>query len=122
MFLALLAALATLQSGSAKKKLHLGHFSSKPPVSCSFFTKIRKYSLKNVPYGKYKMVVSILSFDTLVVYIDLKEPSLNQNLILGGSVELEEVKIIGNVVRGNNVPIAVTTISTKTFFTTKQVS
>ena len=72
-----------------------------------------KYSLKNVPYGKYKMVVSILSFDTLVVYIDLKEPSLNQNLILGGSVELEEVKIIGNVVRGNNVPIAVTTISTK---------
>jgi len=72
-----------------------------------------KYELKNVPYGKYTMVITILSFDTLIVSIDVQNSKISKDLILGGSVELEEVKIIGNLVRGNNVPVAVTTISTK---------
>lgn len=75
-----------------------------------------KFELKNVPYGSYKMVISIFSFDTLIIDVNVNSTSISQNILLSSSqasLELEEVKIIGNLVQGNNVPIAVTTIPTK---------
>ncbi len=69
------------------------------------------YELPNLPYGSYSMMVTILSFDTIQMNLKIDKPLVKQDIVLGGSQELEEVKVIGNLVKEGNVPVAVTKIS-----------
>ena len=69
------------------------------------------YEIPNIPYGTYSMMVTILSFDTIQMTVRIDKPTVKQDIVLGGSQELEEVKVIGNLVKEGNVPVAVTKIS-----------
>ncbi len=68
------------------------------------------YEYANLAYGKYLLVVFMPSFDTLKVNITIDKPTIVKDVVLGGSRELEEVKVIGNIVKDRNVPFAVTKI------------
>ena len=71
------------------------------------------YEIKNIPFGKYTMVVTMPSFDTLKVDMSIDKSLVNYSVILGGSQELEEIKVIGNIVSDRKTPVAVTKISTQ---------
>jgi len=70
-----------------------------------------KYELTSLPYGSYNLMVTILSFDTIRTTVKIDKALVREDIILGGSQELEEVKVIGNLVKEGNVPVAVTKIS-----------
>lgn len=72
-----------------------------------------KYSIKDVPYGEYTLVVSMLSFDTLRQQIKVNSPNFKYDILLGGSQELEEVKVIGNLAQDRKTPVAVSTLGKK---------
>ena len=61
----------------------------------------------------YVAVVTILSFDTLTVEISIKPGTNTFDFTMGGSQELEEVKVIGNLVVDRKTLVAVTRISSK---------
>jgi hypothetical protein len=71
------------------------------------------YEIKNIPLGKYTMVVTMSSFDTLRIELKVDKAQQSYNVVLGGSQELEEVKVIGNLVSDRKTPVAVTKISTQ---------
>jgi hypothetical protein len=70
-----------------------------------------KYEISNLPYGTYSMMVTILTFDTIQMTVKIDKPIVKQDVVMGGSQELDEVKVIGNLVKEGNVPVAVTKIS-----------
>ncbi len=72
-----------------------------------------KYVVSNIPYGTYKVVITAPDLDTLFKTLTLKELTLRMDFLMGGSIELEEVKVIANIVSGRETPIAVTTIGAK---------
>ena len=61
----------------------------------------------------YSVLVTMLSFDTLFVDLEIESGTNTYDFVLGGSQELEEVKVIGNLVQDRKTPVAVTRISTK---------
>jgi hypothetical protein len=72
-----------------------------------------KYSIANVPFGEYDMVVSMLSFDTLRVKINVDKADFSNDIILGGSQEIDEVNVIGNLAQDRKTPVAHTTLGQK---------
>lgn len=72
-----------------------------------------KYSFKDVSYGEYTIVVSMLSFDTIRERIKINSPNFKYDILLGGSQELEEVKVIGNLAQDRKTPVAVSTLGKK---------
>ena len=68
-------------------------------------------SLLDMEYGLYSLSVSMISFDPVIQIINIEKASTFLNVILGGNQELEEVKVIGNLVKEGNVPVALTKIS-----------
>ena len=71
------------------------------------------YSIGQVNVGIYSGFVTILSFDTLLINIEIKPGSNTFDFNLGGSQELDEVQVIGNLAIDRKTPVAVTRISTK---------
>lgn len=71
------------------------------------------YELLNIPYGKYQLVFSLPLNDTLRYDIQLNQAAVVQNFSIRATQEEREVRVIGNLVRGQNVPVAVTKIDTK---------
>jgi len=69
------------------------------------------YEIPNLLYGTYSITVTILSFDTIQMTAKIDKPIVKRDIVLGGSQELDEVKVIGNLVKEGNVPVAVTKIS-----------
>jgi len=69
------------------------------------------YIFNEVSFGKYDIQVIALGYDTLEIELNVKSGSIKQNIILGDNRELDEIKVIGNLVTGQNVPVAVTKIS-----------
>lgn len=70
-----------------------------------------KFEVANLPYGTYSLVISVLTFDTVRATIKIDKAIVTQNFVMGGSQELDEVKVIGNLVKEGNVPVAVTKIT-----------
>ena len=70
------------------------------------------YSIEQVNVGSYSGFVTILSFDTLLINIEIKPGSNTFDFNLGGSQELDEVQVIGNLAIDRKTPVAVTRIST----------
>lgn len=71
------------------------------------------YSLSVGKTGEYTMVVSMLLFSTKEFKVTVKESITTFDVLLGNSLELEEVKVIGNLVTDRKTPVAVTKISQK---------
>jgi hypothetical protein len=71
------------------------------------------YSISSVPFGKYKMVVAMLSFDTISYDIYVDEEDFVFDVLLSGSQELAEVEVIANIAIDRKTPVAVTTLGKK---------
>ena len=71
------------------------------------------YSFDNLIPDTYSGFVTMLSFDTLFFSVEINQGANALNHALGGSQELEEVKVIGNLVVDRKTPVAVTRISTQ---------
>jgi hypothetical protein len=69
------------------------------------------YSVQNLPYGDYRITITMISFDTIIRDFKLNRGELVLNINMAGSLEFDEVKVIGNIVKDGPVPIAVTKIS-----------
>jgi hypothetical protein len=71
------------------------------------------YVIENVPFGDYTMTVTMLSFDTVRVTLKVDEANFQHDVLLGGSQEIEEVQVIGNLAQERKTPVAVTNIGTR---------
>ena len=71
------------------------------------------YEIKDVPFGEYNLVITMLSFDTLYLTVKVDEANFTNDIILGGSQEIDAVSVIGNLAQDRKTPVAVTTIGTK---------
>ena len=70
-----------------------------------------KFEFSDVPYGDYRFTVTLMTFDTIVKDVKINKPNQTIALSMSGSLEFEEVKVIGNLVKEGVVPVAVTKIS-----------
>ncbi len=70
------------------------------------------YTLSNVPFGDYKLLVT-LAGDTLTEDLKVDQQRVTKNLGFGETLEQEEVKVIGNLVKERKTPVAVSTIGTR---------
>lgn len=71
------------------------------------------YELPNIPFGKYQIMFTLPLTDTIRLDIQLNQASLTQNFTIRATQEVREIRVIGNLVNGQNVPVAVTKIDTK---------
>jgi iron complex outermembrane recepter protein len=71
------------------------------------------FSISEVPYGNYTIVISAMEFDTVRLEVEVQKPSVVVNHVLPApnSTQLKEVTVIGSVSTGRNTPIAVTKIN-----------
>lgn len=71
------------------------------------------FNVKGLAYDEYRIKVTIISFDTIYKDVKINKPDQIVNISMAGSLEFEEVKVIGNVIKDGPVPIAVTKINTQ---------
>jgi hypothetical protein len=71
------------------------------------------YFIPNVPFGEYTMVITMLSFDTVTVKLNIDIDNFEYQVVLGNSQEIEEINVIGNLVQDRKTPVAVSTIGIK---------
>jgi hypothetical protein len=71
------------------------------------------YELANIPFGKYQIMFTLPLTDTIRMDIQLNQARLTQNFTIRATQEVREIRVIGNLVNGQNVPVAVTKIDTK---------
>ena len=71
------------------------------------------YELSNLPFGNYQIMFTLPLTDTIRVDIQLNQAKLIQNFTIRATQEVREIRVIGNLVNGQNVPVAVTKIDTK---------
>ena len=69
------------------------------------------YTIENVPFGDYNVIIAMLSFDTLKVKVSVNEEKFNYDIILGGSQEIEEVNVIASIAQDRKTPVAVSTLT-----------
>ncbi len=69
------------------------------------------FTLANVPYGSYTVVVSAMELDTIIKTVEVKSPLTNVNFVMGEGTELEEIKVIGNINIDRKTPIPITKIT-----------
>ena len=69
------------------------------------------YTFKDVPYGQYNM--SVFMGDTTFKSVKIDKPVMKIDFIIGSTLELEEVKVIGGIVTGRRTPVPVTRIDPK---------
>ncbi|XOV67325.1 MAG: TonB-dependent receptor [Fluviicola sp.] len=71
------------------------------------------YTIADMPYGSYDGTVTMIGFDTLSVSVQIDQPQVSNDILLGGSQELEEVRVIGNIAEDRKTPVAKTTLDAK---------
>ena len=72
-----------------------------------------KYTIADMPYGTYNGQVTMIGFDTLNISVEVNQPEVNNDILLGGSKELDEIKVIGNIAEDRKTPVAKTTLDAK---------
>lgn len=71
------------------------------------------YTIENVPFGNYKMVISGLNIDSMTAQIEVNKSDFVYDIFHGKTLDQEEVEVIGQLVKGRITPVAVSTIGTK---------
>ncbi len=71
-----------------------------------------KFEFKNLSKGFYDLMITMVSFDTVRRVVNINKPVVDKAFSIGGSQELDEIRLISNLVSDNqNVPVAITKIS-----------
>ncbi len=71
-----------------------------------------KFTFNGLSKGKYTVQITMISFDTIRENVIVDKPLIKMSFVLGGSKELDEIRLISNLVKENqNVPVALTKIS-----------
>src|SRR3989338_8455155 len=63
------------------------------------------YEMKDVPFGEYTLIVAMLSFDTLRIELSVDKENFTYDILLGGSQEIEEVQVTGNLAQDRKTPV-----------------
>ena len=71
------------------------------------------YTINDVPFGEYDVLITMLSFDTVRLKVNVDSEKFDMPFILGGSQEIDEVNVIGNLAQDRKTPVAVSTIGTR---------
>ncbi|HIP31699.1 MAG TPA: TonB-dependent receptor [Crocinitomicaceae bacterium] len=71
------------------------------------------YIIKDVPFGEYEMLITMISFDSVKVKLNIDQADFVYEVLLGGSQEIEEMNVIGNLAQDRKTPVAVSTIGKK---------
>lgn len=71
------------------------------------------YELVNIPFGKYQVMFTLPLTDTIRFDVQLNQTTISQNFTIRATQEVREIRVIGNLVNGQNVPVAVTKIDAK---------
>lgn len=72
-----------------------------------------KYTIPDMPYGSYTGTVTMLGFDTLKISVEINQSMVTNDVLIGGSQELEEVRVIGNIAEDRKTPVAKSTLDAK---------
>lgn len=71
------------------------------------------YMFENVPFGTYKMTITGINLDSMVVKVDIDENPFVFDVFHGRTLEQDEVEVIGQLVTDRKTPVAVSSIGTK---------
>lgn len=71
------------------------------------------FTFDQIPFGTYSLVVSEKAYNETTQKIIVSKPEQNITVTLVATLEYQEIKIIGNMVKEGPVPVAVTKITTK---------
>lgn len=121
LFFCVLAAAANAQTATVSGKV-MDIESNEPAVSAVVtFTKDFRakadadgeYTIENVPYGKYKVMITLATFDTVYTLVEINKPQQEVNLQIGNSKILEETIVTANLVQDRKTPVAVTNVGKK---------
>jgi hypothetical protein len=69
------------------------------------------FSFANVPYGNYELMVVAMDYDTVKMPVKVNAASLQLKVYVGGSTEIDEIRVIANIATDRKTPIAITKIS-----------
>lgn len=114
--------LATAQVGEVK--IYVADHSDKEPLpdvtvvlgnKLKAKTDIDGYAIFNqVNMGNYEVAIGAYGYDSLFTDIDVKGPlTIKEVLLFSTSIEMAEVKVIGNLVQDRRTPVAVTKLDAK---------
>ena len=71
------------------------------------------YTIENVPFGVYNMIITGLNVDSMTVEIDVNESPFVYDVFHGKTLDQEEVEVIAQLVKDRKTPVAVSNIGTK---------
>lgn len=120
-FALLLPVLSFAQKGTLKGKV-IDYASGEPIIGAYVYISNEyrskadldgTYEIKNLPYGRYNVKVSMFSYDTLEVNIVVDNSVVEENFKMGNTQEMEEVNVIGQLAVDRKTPVAVSRISSK---------
>ena len=69
------------------------------------------FVINNIPYGDYKIRVSMMLYDTIFKYVSINSSDVNLNFSLGNAQEMEEVEVIGQLAVDRKTPVAVSRLT-----------
>ncbi|RFC54999.1 TonB-dependent receptor [Brumimicrobium aurantiacum] len=112
---------ALAQKGTLKGKV-IDHATNEPIIGAYVFISKEyrskaqldgTYTIKDLPYGKYTLKISMFSYDTLVTTVTIDKPVVSEDFYMGDTQEMEEVEVIGQLAVDRKTPVAVSRISAK---------
>ena len=66
---------------------------------------------ENISFGGYIANINMIGFESISEQVTINKSNITRTIVLGDNQEFEEIKVIGNLVKEGNVPVAVTKIS-----------
>ncbi|MEN9700323.1 MAG: hypothetical protein RLZZ301_1521 [Bacteroidota bacterium] len=87
--------------------------SSQQVIARTATNAVGQYEFTAIPYGSYQVMFTMPLSDTVRIDVLHKSALTTQDILIGATQEVREIRVIGNLVSGQNVPIAVTKIDTK---------
>lgn len=72
-----------------------------------------EFTIENVPYGNYTATLKMATYKTKNIEIEVTEPNMIFDFVLGEVALLEEIQVTANIAEDRKTPVAVTTIDKK---------
>lgn len=69
-----------------------------------------EYLIENIPFGKYKVMLTLATYDTVYTVVEVNKAEQKIDLEIGNSKILEETIVVANLVQDRKTPVAVTNI------------
>ncbi len=72
-----------------------------------------EYVIEGLPYGKYRVMITMATFDTVYTTVEVNQPSVKADFQIGNTKILEETIVTANLVQDRKTPVAVTNVGKK---------